>query len=89
MSKRKKIVLAYSGGLDTSVAIRWLQEKYDADVFAVTLDLGQGKDLEGVQKKALSIGAKEALFLMSGKNFSVIMFYQLYGQVLFMKNAIP
>jgi argininosuccinate synthase len=60
MSKRKKIVLAYSGGLDTSVAIRWLQEKYDADVFAVTLDLGQGKDLEGVQKKALSIGAKEA-----------------------------
>ena len=47
MSKRKKIVLAYSGGLDTSVAIRWLQEKYDADVFAVTLDLGQGKDLEG------------------------------------------
>ncbi len=61
MSKQKKIVLAYSGGLDTSVAIRWLQEKYDADVFAVTLDLGQGKDLEGVQKKALSIGAKEAL----------------------------
>lgn len=51
MSKRKKIVLAYSGGLDTSVAIRWLQEKYDADVFAVTLDLGQGKDLEGVQKR--------------------------------------
>ncbi|NLJ48858.1 MAG: argininosuccinate synthase [Candidatus Atribacteria bacterium] len=60
MGKQKKIVLAYSGGLDTSVAIRWLQEKYDADVFAVTLDLGQGKDLEGVQKKALSIGAKEA-----------------------------
>jgi len=60
MNNRKKIVLAYSGGLDTSVAIRWLQEKYDADVYAVTLDLGQGKDLEGVQKKALSIGAKEA-----------------------------
>ncbi|NLJ38538.1 MAG: argininosuccinate synthase [Candidatus Atribacteria bacterium] len=60
MGKQKKIVLAYSGGLDTSVAIRWLQEKYDADVFAVTLDLGQGKDLDGVQKKALSIGAKEA-----------------------------
>ncbi|MCX6089527.1 MAG: argininosuccinate synthase, partial [Candidatus Atribacteria bacterium] len=60
MNNRKKIVLAYSGGLDTSVAIRWLQEKYDADIYAVTLDLGQGKDLEGVQKKALSIGAKEA-----------------------------
>ncbi len=60
MSKRKKVILAYSGGLDTSVAIRWLQEEYNAEVYAVTLDLGQGKDLEGVQQKALSVGAKEA-----------------------------
>jgi argininosuccinate synthase len=57
---KNRIVLAYSGGLDTSVAIRWLQEQYDADVYTVTLDLGQGKDVEEVQKKALSIGAKEA-----------------------------
>ncbi len=58
--KKNRIVLAYSGGLDTSVAIRWLQEQYDADVYTVTLDLGQGKDVEEVQRKALSIGAKEA-----------------------------
>lgn len=57
---KNRIVLAYSGGLDTSVAIRWLQEQYDAEVYTVTLDLGQGKDVEEVQKKALSIGAKEA-----------------------------
>jgi len=59
MSK-EKVVLAYSGGLDTSVAIRWLQEQMDAEVYAVTLDLGQGKDLEEVRKKALAVGAKEA-----------------------------
>ncbi len=59
MSK-EKVVLAYSGGLDTSVAIRWLQEQMDAEVYAVTLDLGQSKDLEEVRKKALAVGAKEA-----------------------------
>ncbi len=59
MSK-EKVVLAYSGGLDTSVAIRWLQEQMDVEVYAVTLDLGQGKDLEEVRKKALAVGAKEA-----------------------------
>lgn len=61
MGSSKRVVLAYSGGLDTSVAIRWLQEEFQAEVYAVTLDLGQGKDVAEVQKKALSIGAKEAL----------------------------
>ncbi len=61
MGATKKVVLAYSGGLDTSVAIRWLQEEFQAEVYAVTLDLGQGRDVAEIQKKALSIGAKEAL----------------------------
>lgn len=61
MGSARKVVLAYSGGLDTSVAIRWLQEEFQAEVYAVTLDLGQGKDVAEIQKKALSIGAKEAL----------------------------
>ncbi|WP_407272690.1 argininosuccinate synthase [Radiobacillus sp. PE A8.2] len=56
MSKNK-IVLAYSGGLDTSVAIKWLQDKYNYDVIAVGLDVGEGKDLEFVKKKALDVGA--------------------------------
>jgi len=58
MSKQK-IVLAYSGGLDTSVAIKWLQEKYDYDVIALVADVGEGKDLDFIKQKALSVGAIE------------------------------
>ncbi|WCK54155.1 argininosuccinate synthase [Aneurinibacillus sp. Ricciae_BoGa-3] len=54
---KDKIVLAYSGGLDTSVAIKWLQEKYNYDVIAVALDVGEGKDLDFVRDKALQVGA--------------------------------
>jgi argininosuccinate synthase len=55
-----RIVLAYSGGLDTSVAIPWLAEKYGAEVVAVTLDLGQGRELEDIRERALAIGAVRA-----------------------------
>ena len=56
----ERIVLAYSGGLDTSVAIAWLAEKYDAEVIAVTLDLGQGRELTDVRERALAVGAVRA-----------------------------
>ncbi|MES1165065.1 MAG: argininosuccinate synthase [Verrucomicrobiota bacterium] len=52
-----KIVLAYSGGLDTSVAIVWLKEKYDAEIVGFCSDVGQGEDLEAARKKALKTGA--------------------------------
>ncbi len=55
----KKIVLAYSGGLDTSVAIKWLKETYGAEVIAFCADLGQGEDLEAVREKALKTGASK------------------------------
>ena len=55
-----RIVLAYSGGLDTSVAIRWLAEKYEAEIIAVTLDLGQGQELTDVRERALAVGAVRA-----------------------------
>jgi len=55
----KKIVLAYSGGLDTSVAITWLREKYGAEVIAFCADLGQGEDLEHIREKALNTGASK------------------------------
>ncbi len=57
---KQKIVLAYSGGLDTTVAVPWLQEKYDADIITLTVDLGM-VDLESIRQRALSIGAVEAL----------------------------
>src|SRR5215510_6082148 len=52
-----RIVLAYSGGLDTSVAIPWLVEQLGAEVVTVTLDLGQGKELEHVRARAIGAGA--------------------------------
>jgi argininosuccinate synthase len=55
------IVLAYSGGLDTSVAIRWIREKYDLDVIAVTIDVGNDRDLPGIAARAKKIGAVKAL----------------------------
>ena len=54
-----KIVLAYSGGLDTSVAIKWLKEEYRAEVIAFCADLGQGEDLKKVKQKALKTGASK------------------------------
>ncbi len=58
--KPTKVVLAYSGGLDTSVAIPWLKENYDCEVIAMLADVGQGEDLEGAAEKALAIGASQA-----------------------------
>ena len=55
----KKIVLAYSGGLDTSVILKWLQIKYSCEVVTFTGDLGQGEELEPVREKAESLGVKE------------------------------
>jgi argininosuccinate synthase len=60
MSKKiKKVVLAYSGGLDTSIILRWLQEKYGCEVVTFTADLGQGEEIEPARKKAEMMGAKE------------------------------
>lgn len=60
LTAKKKIVLAYSGGLDTSVAIKWLSETGGYDVVALSIDVGEGKDLEFVKAKALQIGAVES-----------------------------
>ena len=53
---KQKVVLAYSGGLDTSMMLKWIQEEYDSDVISVTLDVGQGKDFTGVEEKAWKLG---------------------------------
>jgi argininosuccinate synthase len=54
---KKKVVLAYSGGLDTSIMIPWIKETYDADVVAVCANLGQAEELDGLEEKALKTGA--------------------------------
>ena len=59
----KKVVLAYSGGLDTSIIIPWLNENYGMDVIAMIADVGQGEDLDAVKAKAYATGAKKAVVL--------------------------
>lgn len=66
----ERIVLAHSGGLDTSVAIKWLAEKYQAEIIAVTLDLGQGQELEEVRDRALATGAARAHVLDVREEFA-------------------
>ena len=59
MSSIKKVVLAYSGGLDTSVIVKWLQETYQCEVVTFTADLGQGEEVEPARAKAQALGVKE------------------------------
>ncbi|MRN54305.1 argininosuccinate synthase [Paenibacillus monticola] len=56
---KEKIVLAYSGGLDTSVILKWLKETYDAEIIAFTADIGQKEELDGLEEKALATGASK------------------------------
>src|SRR5258707_5323248 len=58
---RDKVILAYSGGLDTSVMVPWIGEKYNLDVVTFTVDLGQGEDIERIRQKALRTGAVDAV----------------------------
>ena len=58
---KKKIVLAYSGGLDTSVLLKWLQQTYDAEVIAYCADVGQEEELDGLEEKALATGASKCI----------------------------
>lgn len=59
MSDVKKVVLAYSGGLDTSVIVKWLQETYNCEVVTFTADIGQGEEVEPARAKAQALGVKE------------------------------
>ena len=59
MSKTKKVVLAYSGGLDTSIILKWLEDEYQCEVVTFTADIGQGEEVEPARKKAEDMGIKE------------------------------
>src|SRR3954464_13925194 len=58
-TKVNKIVLAYSGGLDTSVMLRWLKERYDCEVICYCPDVGQGEEMDGLEAKAIETGASK------------------------------
>ncbi|MFH0897940.1 MAG: argininosuccinate synthase, partial [Candidatus Bathyarchaeota archaeon] len=66
---KEKVVLAYSGGLDTSVAIKWIGEKYDVDVVTLTVDVGQGDNMKAVEAKAKAIGALKHYTCNSRREF--------------------
>jgi len=71
VGEAKKVLLLYSGGLDTSVMLKWIQDHYSADVIALTLDIGQQKDdLEEIKQKALKLGAIKALILDVKEEFA-------------------
>jgi len=59
MNQKEKVILAYSGGLDTSIIIPWLKENYDYEIIAVAVDLGQGEELEPLREKAIKTGASK------------------------------
>jgi argininosuccinate synthase len=67
----KRVVLLYSGGLDTSMMLKWIQDEYEAEVIALTIDIGQqADDLEAIRKKALKLGAIEAVVVDAKKEFA-------------------
>ncbi len=87
MSKKdiKKVVLAYSGGLDTSIILKWLQDEYNAEVITFTADLGQGEEVEPARKKAIACGIKpENVYILDVKEE----FVKDYVFPMFRANAI-
>jgi len=67
----RKVVLLYSGGLDTSVMLKWIQDEYQAEVVALTIDIGQqADDLEAIREKALKLGAVEARIIDAKDEFA-------------------
>jgi argininosuccinate synthase len=70
MSGIEKVVLAYSGGLDTSVILKWIQQTYECEVIALTADLGQEEELSGLEEKARATGASKAYILDVQEEFA-------------------
>ena len=74
MSEKQKVILAYSGGLDTSIIIPWLKENFDYEVIAVAGDVGQGEELEPLREKAIKTGASKIYIEDLKKNLLQILF---------------
>ena len=82
----KKVVLAYSGGLDTSIIIPWLKENYNnPEIIAVSGNVGQADELEGLEEKALKTGASKLYIEDLTKNFWTITFSPVFRRAHFMR----
>lgn len=85
---KEKIVLAYSGGLDTSVILKWLKETYDAEIIAFTADIGQKEELDGLEEKALATGPPKCTLMICVMNSPRILSIRCSRRVLYMKDNI-
>ena len=73
---KQKSILAFSGGLDTSVVVKYMQDMHDMDVITVTVDVGQGDDSTKIAKKAKKLGVKKHYNIDAKKNLLQIIFFQ-------------
>ena len=81
----QKGILAFSGGLDTSVVVKYLQDEHDMDVITVTVDVGQGDDAKKIAAKAKKLGVKKHYNIDAKKNLSKITFFHQLKPMLFIK----
>jgi len=84
----KKVVLAYSGGLDTSIIAKWLQDTYSCEVVTFTADIGQGEEVEPARLKAEAMGIKEIYIEDLKKSLHVTLFFQCLEQMQSMRASI-
>ena len=80
---KEKVILAYSGGLDTTAIIPWLKENYDYDVVCCCINCGQGEELDGLEERAKYSGASNYILKMLLMNFVTIISFLVYRQTLF------
>ena len=88
MKKKKKIVLAFSGGLDTSIILKWLQNEMDAEVVTFTADIGQGIEIEEAKKKAKLLGVKNIFIEDLKEEFVKSYVFPMFGLMQFTKGFI-
>ena len=75
----KKVVLAYSGGLDTSIIVKWLQDNYKCEVITYTADLGQKGEIESAKKKAKDLGVKQIYLNDLKEEFTKDFIFPMFG----------
>ena len=74
----EKVVLAYSGGLDTSVIVKWLQETYKCEVVTFTADIGQGEEIEPARKKAKDLGVRQVFIEDLKEEFAKVFVFPMF-----------